>query len=161
MTRALGIGICLLGILLMLILGRIGEEVLGIALHLLGKSGYKADDLHFVAAFIVRNYRTNQGHFLLSLVPFLGVLAALPFLEGVIARWDTRFWYAFAGVWLAFATYLFVFAYGLLVTFTHLGVAADHEPTLVTHATLTLCALLVAALIGLCIRAKRLSRASK
>ena len=149
--RALRIGVCLLAILVILIMGRIGEEVLGLARVLLAP--FAPQDLGAVTAFVIQNYRTNQNHFLLSLVPFLAILAAMPFLDRVVARWDARFWYAFAGVGLAFMIYLCAFVYALAYPFTHLGLAADHEATIVTYATAVLVSLLIAALIGLYVRA--------
>ena len=153
--RALRIGVCVLGILLILIMGKIGEEALGAVLVLLDKAGTKPEDLGTVTAFVVRNYHLNQNHFLLSLAPFLVILAGMPFLDRVEAQSNTRFWYAFASVLLVFMVYFCVFTYALLYPFTHIGVAADHEATAVTYATLTLSSLAIAVLVGLYVRVSR------
>ena len=153
--RALRIGVCALGILLILIMGKIGEEALGAVLVLLHKAGAKPEDLGTVTAFVVQNYHLNQNHFLLSLMPFLVILAGLPILDRVAAQSDTSFWYAFAGVLLVFMVYFCAFSYALLYPFTHIGLAADHETTAVTYVTLILSSITIAVLIGLYARASR------
>jgi len=115
--RTLRIVVCALGILLLLIFGKIGEEALGAILTLLDKSGIGLENLSTLTVFVVQNYRLNQNHFLLSLMPFAGILAAMPFFDRLIEQWDARFWYAFTGVWLAFMMYFCIFIYALLTPF--------------------------------------------
>ena len=153
--RRLRICICLLSILVILIGGWIGEEALGAALIALDKTKLRAQDLQMLAAFVLRNYRLNQDHFIVSLAPLVIVLAALPFLDRFVADWETKFWPVLAVIWLVFLAYFGFFLYALMIPFTHMGLAADHEATVVTYASVVLSAVVVVALIALIARGNR------
>jgi hypothetical protein len=117
------------------------------ATALIGKTGLDAQSLNGLTAFVLQNYRVNQSHFVFSSIPFVLILAALPFLDRAIGRWDARFWFAFAATLLGFMLYFHAFIWALLHPLIHVGVAADHEATMVTYVTGALVVLMVIALI--------------
>ena len=153
--RALRIGICLLSVLVVCMAGGVGEELLSFAVVSLEKAKLGLGDLPSLSAFVFHNYRLNQDHFLFSLAPLVIVLAALPFLDPVVPDWDRKFLYALAAVWLAFISYVFVFTYALMFPITHVGLATDHEATIVTYATIGACVAAIGVLVVLYARGSR------
>ena len=87
-----------------------------------------------LTAFFLDNFNINAGHFLLSLTPFMILLAALAACS-FDRRLSDLYWYLFVGVWLLALTYLLLFVLALLLPFHLLAVElGDSRIPKIIHA---------------------------
>ena len=121
--------LCVFSIFLLWLLGTIGEQLLNLPI-------YRGSEKHMPAltAFFLDNFNINAGHFLLSLTPFMILLAALAACS-FDRRLSDLYWYLFVGVWLVALTYLLVFVLALLLPFHLLAVElGDSRIPKIVHA---------------------------
>ena len=150
----LRIAVSLAGIVLLGVISSIGEELVSLGQGLYAKAPHLFDSLPALTRFVIQNYHVHEGHFLLSLTPFFGLLIVLPFLGHGKADRNIRFLYATLITWLVVMTYFCLFVYVLFRPMTHIGLAADTRVTMVTYIALAI-DLLLLVLVGMYLRSVR------
>ena len=118
-------GFCLLSVILLGLLGGIGEEALNFPIY----RDICKDLSHAPAptAFFLGNFHVNACHFVLSLTPFMVLMTAIAALS-FDRRLSDLYRYFFGGVWLLALSYIVFFAWALPLPFHLLAKAVGDSP---------------------------------
>ena len=93
----LRIMLCLLSIVLLGLLGAVGEELLNLPRYHRLREG--AESMSWLTHFFITNFHLNAGHFWLSVTPFMILMLGVAGMSLGRKRSDL-FWFLFVGAWL-------------------------------------------------------------
>lgn len=111
-SRLARVAACLLSIVLLAVIGWIGESLLNL-LHL----ATRGENVPVVTSWVVRGYPLNSGHFLFSLTPFMVLFAMMAASRADGTDGPHRLLFVFISVWLVALIYVGLFAAALLAPF--------------------------------------------
>ena len=144
--------VCLLSIILLVLLGILGEELLNLY-HVVGDENIA---LPSVTALVLKYYPVNAGHFALSLTPFMIIFAGLALISNKSNGQSQLFWFYYVATWLVAVMYFISFTIALGLPY-HL-LLASMVRTPLYYAVLLLDVFIVGVIIIVWIRRIRAKR---
>jgi hypothetical protein len=143
------IGLCLLSMVLVCVIGGVGERLLNLFHSTIGNTG-----LPVVTDWVVRHYPLHSGHFFFSLTPFIILFGFMAFSRRRPGE-PSFFFYAFVSVWLVALIYFGLFVSALMTPFALLMTTIGY--TAVWYVVVAIDVLLIA--LGVVLLVRRIRRA--
>ena len=109
--------VCLLSLVLLGLVGRVGDEAFNLPYHVYGDLRHTDAELPYWTDLVVHSYYINHGDFELSLTPAMILLLGLAVACHIYAGVARNFWYLFVTVWLLVGIYVCLYALALLLPF--------------------------------------------
>jgi hypothetical protein len=122
--------VCLLSIILLMVLGAIGEEILNLppVRNIKHQESRQEIELNPPSSFVFENYGLNNGDFGSPLTPFMLVFFGLAAFGRSATKGQGLFWYLFASIWLLVLIYCGMFALALMMPYHILLIEIPASP---------------------------------